>query len=100
VSAFDDNDQLIVGAFRPAQNYWLLYITPLVAAAAGIPFRPDHLPLWSREQARQWVDLVANLHCRATQFSRAAQDHSSSQAKPDKPLYGAPTPDSTTPGQQ
>ncbi|MDT5318554.1 MAG: hypothetical protein QOD88_1076, partial [Mycobacterium sp.] len=45
VSAVDDNDQLIVGAFRPAQNnYWLLYITPLVAAAAGVPFRPDHLP--------------------------------------------------------
>ena len=73
VSAVDDNDQLIVGAFKPAQkNYWLLYITPLVAAAAGVPFRPDHLPLWSREQACQWVDLVAHLYCGATQFSRAA----------------------------
>lgn len=75
VSAADDNDQLIVGAFRPAQNnYWLLYITPLVADAVGVPFRPDHLPLWSREQARQWVDLVARLYCRATQCSESAQD--------------------------
>jgi hypothetical protein len=73
VSAVDDNDQLIVGAFRPAQNnYWLLYITPLVAAAAGVPFRPDHLPLWSRDQARRWVDLVAHLYCCANQFSKAA----------------------------
>ena len=73
VSAVDDNDQLIVGAFRHAQNnYWLFYITPLVAAAAGVPFRPDHLPLWSRDQARRWVDLVAHLYCCATQFSRAA----------------------------
>jgi hypothetical protein len=101
VSAVDDNDQLIVGAFRPAQNnYWLLYITPLVAAAAGVPFRPDHLPLWSRAQARRWTDLVARLYCCATQFSRAAQDSSSSQPQPDEPLHGAPTPDSTTPGQQ
>src|ERR1700692_4018129 len=101
VSAVDDNDQLIVGAFGPAQkNYWLLYITPFVAAAAAVPFRPDHLPLWSREQACQWVNLVAHLYCRATQFSGAAQDCSSSQPQPDKHLHGAPTPDSTTPGQQ
>jgi hypothetical protein len=67
VSAVNDTDQLIVGAYRPAQNnYWLLYITPLLASAAGVPFRPDHLPLWSREQARQWVDLVAHLYCSTT----------------------------------
>jgi hypothetical protein len=100
VSAVDDNDQLIVGALRPTQdNYWLLSITPLVAPA-GVPLRPDHRPLWSRVQARQWTDLVAHLYCCATQFSRAVQDSSSSQPQPDEPRNGAPTPDSTTPGQQ
>jgi hypothetical protein len=73
VSAINDDDQVIVGAFHPAQkNYWLLYITPLIAEAAGVPFRPDHVPLWSPEQARQWVDLLAHLYCSATQFSGAA----------------------------
>jgi len=83
VSALDDNDQLIVGAFRPAQkNYWLLYITPLVAAAAGVPFRPDHLPLWSRAQARQWIDLVAHLYCCAAQFSDSSRERSDARINP------------------
>jgi hypothetical protein len=73
VWAVNENDQVIVGAFRPPEkNYWLLYFTPLVAQAAGVPFRPDHVPLWSREQAHQWVDLIAHLYCHATQLSGAA----------------------------
>jgi hypothetical protein len=73
VSAIKGADQPIVGAYRPTHNdYWLLSITPLPASAAGVPFRPDHLPLWSREQARQWIDLVAHLCCSAAQFSRSA----------------------------
>jgi hypothetical protein len=73
VCAVDDRDQVIVGAFRSTQeNYWLLYITPLVAQAAGVAFRPGHVALWSREQARQWVDLLGHLYCNATQFSGPA----------------------------
>src|ERR1700687_840192 len=73
VWAVNEGDQVIVGAFRPAdENYWRLYLTPLVAQAARNPFRPDHVPLWSPEQARQWVDLMSHLHCNATQLSGAA----------------------------
>ena len=101
VSAVDDNDQLIVGAFRPAQNnYWLLYITPLVAAAAGVPFRPDHLPLWSRAQARQWIDLVAHLYCRATHSAEPLETAQAVSRSRTNPCMARPTPGSTTPGQQ
>jgi hypothetical protein len=66
ISAVNASDVEIAGAFQPPQRpYWLLYVTPLLAAAAGIEFRPDPLPLWSREEARQWVNLVAELYVKA-----------------------------------
>ena len=66
ISAVNASDVEIAGAFQPPQRpYWLLYVTPVLAAAAGIEFRPDPLPLWSREEARQWVNLVAELYVKA-----------------------------------
>jgi hypothetical protein len=66
VSAVNASDVEIAGAFQPPQRpYWLLYVTPLLAAVAGIEFRPDPLPLYGREEARQWVNLVAQLYVKA-----------------------------------
>ena len=66
ISAVNASDVEIAGAFQPPQRPdWLLYVTPVLAAAAGIEFRPDPLPLWSREEARQWVNLVAQLYVKA-----------------------------------
>jgi hypothetical protein len=66
ISAVNASDMEIAGAFQPPQRpYWLLYVTPVLAAAAGVEFRPDPLPLWSREEARQWVNLVAELYVKA-----------------------------------
>jgi hypothetical protein len=60
------SDVEIAGAFQqPHTPYWLLYVTPLLAAAADVEFRIDHLRLHSREEARQWVDLVAHLYVKA-----------------------------------
>jgi hypothetical protein len=88
VSAAVDNDQLIVGAFRPAQNnYLLLAITPLAADAAGVPFLPDHISLWSRQQARQWVALVAHSYCCAAEFGDTGQYCLGARIKP---VAGAP----------
>lgn len=66
ISAVNPSDVEIAGAFQPPQRpYWLLYVTPLLAAAAGIEFLPDPLPLGSREEAKQWVNLVAQLYVKA-----------------------------------
>jgi hypothetical protein len=66
ISAVNAADVEIAGAFRPPQRpYWLLYVTPLLAAVADIGFRPDPLPLCNREEARHWVDLVAQLYVKA-----------------------------------
>ena len=66
ISAVNASGVEIAGAFQPPQRpYWLLYLTPLLADAAGIEFRPDPLPLYSREEARQWVNLVAQLYVKA-----------------------------------
>lgn len=66
ISAVNASGGEIAGAFQPPQRpYWLLYVTPLVTAAAGIEFRHDPLPLFSREEARQWVNLVAQLYVKA-----------------------------------
>lgn len=66
ISAVNASDVEIAGAFQPPERpYWLLYVTPLLAAAAGIEFRPDPLPLGSREEAMQWVNLVAQLYVKA-----------------------------------
>jgi hypothetical protein len=66
ISAVNASDVEIAGAFQPPRRpYWLLYVTPLLAAVAGIESRPDHLPLYSRKEARQWVNLVAQLYVKA-----------------------------------
>jgi hypothetical protein len=66
ISAVNASDMEIAGAFRPPERpYWLLYVTPLLVAAAGIEFRPEPLPLGSREEATQWVNLVAQLYVKA-----------------------------------
>ena len=66
ISAVNASDVEIAGAFQPAERpYWLLYVTPLLAAVAGIEFRPEPHPLYSREAARQWVYLVARLYVKA-----------------------------------
>jgi hypothetical protein len=66
ISAVNASDVEIAGAFQPPQRpYWLLYVTPLLAAVAGIEFHPGPLPMRSREEARQWVNLVAQLYVKA-----------------------------------
>jgi hypothetical protein len=66
ISAVSASDVEIAGAFQPPRRpYWVLYVTPLLAAAAGIEFCPDHLQLCSREEARQWLNLVAQLYVKA-----------------------------------
>ena len=66
ISAVNASDVEIAGTFQPPQRpYWLLYVTPMLAAAAGIEFRPDPLPLSSREEAGHWVNLVAQLYVKA-----------------------------------
>ena len=60
VSSTDDVE--IAGAYQhPHREYWLLYVTPLLAGVAEVEFRADHLRLFSREEARLWVDLLAHL---------------------------------------
>jgi hypothetical protein len=66
ISAVDATDVEIAGAFQPPHlPYWLLYVTPMLATTAGVDFHPDHLRLRSREEARNWVHLVAHLYARA-----------------------------------
>jgi hypothetical protein len=66
ISAVNASDVEIAGAFQPSQRpYWLLYVTPLLAAAAGIEFRRDPLRLCSREEAMHLVNLVAQLYVKA-----------------------------------
>jgi hypothetical protein len=66
ISAVNASDVEIAGAFQPPQRpYWLLYVTPLLAAVAGTESRPDPLPLYSRKEASQWVNLVAQLYVKA-----------------------------------
>jgi len=66
ISAVDGSDVEIAGAFQPPERpYWLLYVTPWLAAAAGAAFCPDPLPLGSRKEAREWVSLVAQLYAKA-----------------------------------
>lgn len=66
ISAVNASGAEIAGAFQPRERpYWLLYVTPLLAAAAGIEFCHDPLPLGGREEARQWVNLMAQLYVKA-----------------------------------
>jgi hypothetical protein len=66
ISAVDAADVEIAGAFQPPHlPYWLLYVTPMLATTAGVEFLPDHLRLRSRDEARNWVHLVARLYAKA-----------------------------------
>ena len=66
ISVVNASDVEIAGAFQPPHlPYWLLYVTPLLAAAAEVEFHLDHLRLRNREEARQWLDLVAHLYVKA-----------------------------------
>jgi hypothetical protein len=66
ISAVSAADVEIAGAFQPPHvPYWLLYVTPMLATIAGVEFLPDHLRLRSRDEARNWVHLVAHLYARA-----------------------------------
>ena len=66
ISAVDAADVEIAGAFQPPHlPYWLLYVTPMLATTAGVEFLPDHLRLRSRDEARNWVHVVAHLYARA-----------------------------------
>ena len=62
ISAVSPMDVEIAGAYQhPHRDYWLLYVTPLLAGVAEVEFRADHLRLFSREEARLWVDMLAHL---------------------------------------
>lgn len=66
ISAVNASGVEIAGAFQPFDRpYWLFYVTPMLATAAGVEFHHDPLPLGGREEARQWVNLVAQLYVRA-----------------------------------
>jgi hypothetical protein len=61
------SDIEIAGAYQPPNSTeWRLYVTTNLATVAGMDFHEDHLHLLSREQARHWVELVANLYVKAS----------------------------------
>jgi hypothetical protein len=68
VSAVDEDDIEIVGAYRPdGHNYFLLYATQLTTRKAGVPI-PHHAAFWdngsgrARADARHWVEMIASLY--------------------------------------
>jgi hypothetical protein len=66
ISAVNAADVEIAGAFQtPHRPHWLLYVTPLLAATAGVDSHPDHLLLRNRDEARHWVHFLADLYARA-----------------------------------
>ena len=66
ISAVNASDVEIAGAFQPPHlPYWSLYVTPLLAATAGVDSHPDHLRLRNRDKARRWVHFLAHLYARA-----------------------------------
>lgn len=68
ISAVSPLDVEIVGAYMSQQqSYWLLYVTPLLAAVAEVEFRTDHLRLFSRDEARLWVNLLAHLFVKSSE---------------------------------
>jgi len=67
ISALSPRDVEIAGAYLPQQqSCWLLYVTPLLAAVAEVEFHTDHLRLFSRDEARLWVDLLARLFVKSS----------------------------------
>src|SRR6201992_1616425 len=69
ISAFGMDRTEICGAFKPAgRPYWLIYISVTVAEAGGrAPSRlvPPPLQLGNRQNAREWVELIAHLYGRS-----------------------------------
>ena len=69
ISAFGTDRAEICGAFKPADRpYWLMYISTTVAEAGGRSrphLIPPHLRLVNQQDAREWVELLANLYARS-----------------------------------
>jgi hypothetical protein len=69
ISAFGIDRAEICGAFKPAgRPYWLIYISTTVAEAGGRPpphLVPPRLQLENRQNAREWVELIAHLYGRS-----------------------------------
>ena len=69
ISAFGMDRAEICGAFKPAgRPYWLIYISATVAEAGGRSHSrlvPPHLQLGNRQNAREWVELIAHLYGRS-----------------------------------
>jgi hypothetical protein len=69
ISAFGMDGAEICGAFKPAgRPHWLIYISTTVAEAGGRPdphLVPPHLQLGNRQNAREWVELIAHLYQRS-----------------------------------
>ena len=72
ISAVSSTDVEIAGAYQhPHSDYWLLYVTPLLAGVAEVEFRADHLRLFSRDEARSWVDMLAHLFVKSCDSQRS-----------------------------
>ena len=69
ISAFGADRAEICGAFKPAgRPHWLIYISTTVAEAGGrshAPLVPPRLQLGNRQNAREWVELIAHLYQRS-----------------------------------
>jgi hypothetical protein len=69
ISAFGMDRAEICGAFKPAgRPFWLIYVSTTVAEAGGRPHPhlvPPHLQLRNRQNAREWVELIAHLYQRS-----------------------------------
>jgi hypothetical protein len=69
ISAFGIDRAEICGAFKPAgRPYWLIYISTTVAEAGGRSHPhlvPPHLRLGDRQDACDWVELIAHLYTRS-----------------------------------
>jgi hypothetical protein len=68
ISAVDENDIEIVGAYQPrGHNYYLLYATQLTVRKTGVRI-PHHAAFWgvttgrAKEDARSWIEMIASLY--------------------------------------
>jgi hypothetical protein len=69
ISVFGSDRAEICGAFKPVDSpYWLMYVTTTIAAAAdrsqSAPI-PHRIQLPARQDARQWLELIAGLYMKA-----------------------------------
>lgn len=69
ISVFGANRTEICGAFKPANRpYWLMYVTKAVADAvnrSNPALVPHRLPVTAKQDAEQWVELIAGLYLKA-----------------------------------